>query len=431
MTIEQEMPQAVGSEKFVLSSFMRDQSLMEENKLNPEIFYTQANQIIYQELVKFKMFDLSLFVQKLHDQGLLTRVGGASALADIYTYAMGSTFKEHLKELRDKYTRRLAIKAATAAASRAYDTSDEDYLQALAEPITSVFDEASGATAVKDMNHLADDFLESFRRKLEGVELPMGIPFGIPLVDECLRGMQPQHYGIISGRSGSGKSTLAVEVLGHLAKQKVGALYLILERTESSAFVKAVIQMANVNYEAVVDPREYARSQGRENPNKKDLTAIKEAITTLVEANVHIRKPDNRSLATVMAEIRRYVRLHDVKVVFLDQIGLVRGERLKGETNEAELRRTSNLLQELSDELRITIVVLCQENADGDTKNARAIEEDADWWLSIQQDRDRHSSTFGKHKGIVIAKDSHNGNAGKVLPLVLDMNTLHFVYGRP
>ena len=132
-----------------------------------------------------------------------------------------------------------------------------------------------------------------------------------------------------------------------------------------------------------------------------------------------------------MAEIRRYVRLHGVEVVFIDQIGLIRGRREKGDSQEAELRGISNSLQELAHELNVTIVVLCQESAEGDTKNARAIEEDGDWWLSIKLERDKKKENFGEHQHILVAKDSHNGNAGERLPLILNHETLRFVHGYP
>ncbi len=129
--------------------------------------------------------------------------------------------------------------------------------------------------------------------------------------------------------------------------------------------------------------------------------------------------------------IRRYHRKHGVKVVMIDQIGLLSGERRKGATAEEELRLISNSIQELAQELQITIIVLCQVTAEGDTKNARAIEEDADWWLSIILERNKAKANFGEHQHILVAKDSHNGKAGTKLELILDRDTLRFITGKP
>lgn len=402
---------------------------MEEFRVEPEWFFSSARRTIFKVLDETKVFDVALLAQHMHDKGLLDRVGGGEALADLLNYAQGPGLKQHHQELRSKYARRIAIEALTNALKASYDCSNDNYLQSLSEPITRVFDAASGIKPVRDLKWLSKEFLKGFEAKIAGKELPMGIPFGVPLVDQHLKGMHPQHYGIISGRSGSGKSTLAVEIWGNLSDASVGGLYLILERTESSAFAKAVIQAAKLHHAAIVDPVGYAKSHNREGLSREELVAIRHAVTKLNESNLHIRKPQSRGIHEIIAEIRRYVRLHGVKVVFVDQIGLIRGDRFKGETAEMELRRTSNTLQELSDELGITVIVLCQENFEGETKNARAIEEDADWWLSIVQERNKQASDFGTHKHILIAKDSHNGHGGVRLPLVLDKATLRFVYG--
>ena len=429
MEDELEIPSSAVSEKFILSSFIKDQSLMEEFRVEPEWFFSSSRKTIFKTLFETKVQDVALLAQHMHDRGILDQVGGPEVLSELLNYARGPGIKQHYEELRSKYARRLAINALKGALEAAYDCSDDRYLQTLSEPITRVFDAASGIKPVHDLKWLSKEFLKGFEAKIAGKELPMGIPFGIPLVDQHIRGLHPQHYGIISGRSGSGKSTLAVEVWGNLSDSLAGGLYLILERTESSAFAKAVIQASKLHHAAIVDPVGYAKSHNREGLTKEELIAVRQAVVKLNESNLHIRKPQSRGIQEIIAEIRRYVRLHGVKVVFVDQIGLIRGERFKGETAEMELRRTSNTLQELSDELAITIIVLCQENFEGETKNARAIEEDADWWLSIVQERNKQSADFGQHKHILIAKDSHNGHGGVRLPLIFDKASLRFVYG--
>jgi replicative DNA helicase len=423
-----QIPQSEPSEKFVISSFLRDPSLIEEFPVEPEWFFHPGRQLILQTMLDTRILDIALLAQHMADKGTLERVGGPAEIAGLLNYAQGPGFKQHHRELRNKHARRLAINALTAALKASYDCADDNWLDKLSEPLTRVFDAANGIKPVHNLKQLSEDFLKQFLAKVEGKEMPMGIPFGIPMIDEKLRGMHSQHYGIISGRSGSGKSTLAVEVWGNLADVHTGGLYLILERTESSAFAKAVIQVAKLHHAAIVDPIGYCASRQQKGLNKEELKAIRDAVQKLSESNLHIRKPQSRGIHEITAEIRRYVRLHGVKVVFVDQIGLIRGDRFKGETQEAELRRTSNTLQELSDELHITIVVLCQENFEGETKNARAIEEDADWWLSIVQERDKQKANFGEHKHILIAKDSHNGHGGVRLPLVLDKGSLRFTY---
>ena len=428
------LPHSIGVEKAVISVAMKFPDEFEEHaaEVERDWFYLPAHQILFDEVKSSPSIDLTLIPQRLHDKRLLDHVGGSAGIVDVYTYAPApSHLKRHVAELRDKHARRLAIYAAHAAIEEAYDCSEggdsPNYLQALQEPISRVFDVATGSKPPKDIKALARAFLERFESLVSGDTLPMGIPFGINQIDAMLPGMHRQHYGIISGRSGSGKSTLACEIMVNVTTGGSNALYLILERTEESAFAKAVIQTARIHHEAVTKPREFAEG----NPTKETLIRVRNAISTLISAGIHIRKPDNRRLSTILAEIRRYVRVHGVQVIFIDQIGLIRGHRERGDSEEVEKRATSNRLQELAHELGICIVVLCQESVDGETKGARAIEEDADWWLAIVQERDKKKENFGEHQHILIAKDSHNGKGGERLPLILDKETLRFVYGIP
>lgn len=425
-------------EKAVLSVLMRQPLLREEHPLDPELFHLHPHRTLYKLLLETGDGDLTRMVTLLHDRGELDKCGGPGAIADIYTYAPhGSHLENHLDLLRDRHARRIAIRACRDAELAAHDVSGDgsspDFLDALGAPITAVFDTVAAAAPPVDTKALAREFLESFERKVAGIEAPMGLATGIAEIDARLRGLQAQHMGIISARPGGGKSTLATQIAAHLAASGSGVLYLMLERTEQSAFERAVIQHAGIHHSAITDPAGHARSQGHGHtrPDARTFIAIRQSISTLVEANLHIRKPPNRHLTTQCAEIRRYHRLHGVRIVILDQIGLVRGDRQRNDREEAELRRISNTLQELCHELRITLIVLSQVNEDGDTKGARAIEEDADWWLSIIQERDRKKQNYGEHQHILIAKDSHHGTTGERLPLVLDHGTLRFGYGFP
>jgi len=426
MTPEIQFPFADPSEKFVLSAIWKDEELMRETPLDESFFHLTGHKAIYRTLKRAKSMDPAIILQDLHDSGQIETVGGLAELSEVYGRAVGPHFKHHLERITHLRARRMAIAASLDALESAQDVSDgaecQNYLAKLSGPITAVFDAAAGCEPPKDVKQLAREFLAEFEARVNGHRQSMGFPTSIPEIDNAINGVHRQHMGVISGRTGGGKSTLATQIAANMAKDGVGVLYLILERTEQSVFQRSVIQLSGARAWAVNDPQ-------NNKPIVEEARAIKRAIETLSSANIHFRKPTNRRLASICAEIRRYVRMHGVAVVFLDQIGLVRGERQKGDTGEAELRGISNTLQELAHELNIALVVMSQMNADGDTKGAKAVEEDCDWNLSIIQEMDRSKETFRDHKHILLAKDSHNGNEGTRLPLLLDKETLRFKFG--
>lgn len=421
-------PHAPGPERAVLSVFMKYPEKLAENPVNPEIFHIRAHQTIYREMLVEGELELVTFVDRLSAKGVLDECGGHVGITEIYTYAANSAhFDRQLAEIHDCHCRRMAIAAAEDAIQAAFDRSGDisakNYLDALAAPMTAVFDYAAGAEPEQNPKAMALEFLAKFEARLRGEETPMGIETGIPEVDTALKGLHLGQMGVISGFPNGGKSTLGTQIAASLALDGVPVLYLAYERGAASVFQRSMIQAARVRADVVNDPKANP-------PNQYDLRGIRDAVQKATPC-LHVRTPKSRRSTTCLAEIRRYARKHGVKVVFVDQIGLLRGERAKGASAEEELRHISNSIQEIAGELGIVVIALCQTNADGETKGARAIEEDADWWLSIIQERDKKLENFGEHQHILIAKDSHNGKSGERLELILDRETLRFVPGKP
>jgi replicative DNA helicase len=115
-----------------------------------------------------------------------------------------------------------------------------------------------------------------------------------------------------------------------------------------------------------------------------------------------------------------------VKVVSIDYLQLI---RCKAGSSEGEISEISHSLQELAQELGISILLLSQLNANGDTKHGVVAIEDCDAYLVIQQETDKQAENYGQHYDILLSKDRHNGNQGKSIPLIFDANLVRFVHG--
>jgi replicative DNA helicase len=117
----------------------------------------------------------------------------------------------------------------------------------------------------------------------------------------------------------------------------------------------------------------------------------------------------------------------DAKLVAVDYVQLIRGG--KHDNKEGEISEISHALQEVAQDLGITLLILSQLNQDGETKHGRVIEEDADAVMNIVQDRNKESATYKQHRHILIAKDRHYGSGGQRVPLILHRERIRFVPG--
>jgi len=430
------LPHAVQPEKAVLSVLMQFPELWHERgDLSPEWFYLPSNSLIYAKMTEWaesgREFDYIGFVQMLLDCGKLEACGGAGYVTEIYGYFhVPSHFHHHLEELRKKYACRMAIRLANDIVAIAYEAPEpSELIEATSAPITALHDLITGSKPAPDAKELGRIWWENYEKLMRGEKLPMGIKTGIWEIDNALRGLHPGMVGVISARSSGGKSTLATQIMCGVASPETPAIYLPLEGTVDAAYSRCIIQLSRLPSAAITSPLEYAQMQGRAKITNQEKEDIAKALRKIVSGGFHFDPPANRQIATILSAIRRAHRKHGIKVAFLDYVQLIRGER--GLSKEQEIMGISNSIQELAAELGIFIAIMSQENSEGETKHARAIEEDSDWTISIRQDQDKKSDAYKQHIDILITKDRHNSRGGERLPLILDREHVRFVKGEP
>jgi replicative DNA helicase len=428
-------PHAGGTEKAVLSVLMQFPELWDESgDIVPEWFYLPANALIFDAMRESRdkglAFELVSFNQYLLDTGRSTATGGISYLCELYSYQpTPGHFQAHLDILRIKYACRKAILAANAITEKAYEAPESsELIDITSAPITEIHEIITGSKPAPNAKEIARKWFENYQKLISGEKMPMGIKTGIWEIDDALRGLHLGMMGVISARSSGGKSTLATQIMCGVASIETPAIYLPLEGTIDAAYTRCMIQTSRLEAEAITSPCEYAQLNHRTRISKEEEKLVGKALRQIVSGGFHFDPPANRKIQTIVSTIRRAARKHGIKVAFVDYVQLIRGER--GLSKEQEIMGISNTLQELAAELNIFICVMSQENDNGDTKHAKAIEEDSDWTLSIVQEQDKKSQNYKAHKHILITKDRHNGKGGERLPLILDRKHVRFVTGQ-
>lgn len=432
------LPHALGPEKSLLSSMLQDpvefiQRALDEG-LTAEHFYMPAHTTLYGLMVeKFQQgeeIELVSFIQRLLDRDLLDRVGGASAVTDLYTYMpSGGHFGHHLEIVKRKHLLRRLIELGNLTIAAAYDSPDEalELLGETEKRVGALSDLATGATPALSLKEIIRESFERFERRAKGGEETQGIPT-IPLLDQHLRGAHPGRLWVIGAYPEGGKSVMGSQILLDAVLDGNPGLFLSLEMSERDLMDRMIVQASRIDAKAYTEPRTYARENGGEEISTGLIRAIQRAVPLLAKSPLRLQRPANRNLSTVLAAIRRAHREMGIKIAVVDYVQLVKGG--KADTKEAEVAEVSHALQEIAGDLGITLLVLSQLNADGETKHGRVIEEDADAVLNIVQDRNKESETYKQHRHVLIAKDRHYGSGGEKVRLVLDRRYIRFVEGQ-
>ncbi len=405
--------------------------------LTEEHFYNPGHAQAFTALVEFvrglkpgSSIDFVGFVTHLGNIGALDRIGGPAALHEILNRDPFPThLSRHLTTLNATMARRRAINAALALGNAALEEQDiSEVLAAASSPISAIHDAVGEVKPPRSMPDLIRASLRRYLDRAKGIVPARGIDTGIHEIDVALKGINPGRMWVIGAFPSGGKSVIAGQIAVKMAIEGHSTLFVSLEMCEDDLMDRFLIQAGKIPADAFVDPKGFAEMSGKENPTEAIKRDLNWSAEKLVTSPFLIRKP-NRTLPAVLATIRRAHRERPLVLAVVDYVQLVRVPGLVG-NKEGEISEISHSIQELAQELGITIMVLTQLNVDGDTKHGRVIEEDADAFLQIVQEMDKKKDDFKQHKHVLVVKDRHYGNSGKILPLIFDKEKIQFVFGK-
>jgi replicative DNA helicase len=120
-------------------------------------------------------------------------------------------------------------------------------------------------------------------------------------------------------------------------------------------------------------------------PTKSEMDKIQQAVGQVRRLSVYIRDESSVNALQLRASLRRMVAVHKCRLIVVDYIQLIEPTNSK-DSRERQVAEASRTLKQLAKELDITIIALTQLNAEGASRESRAIEHDCDLFLVIERD---------------------------------------------
>ena len=211
------IPSAHTSEKAVISSILKDASLLKRaaaDGLSADSFHHPDTKTLWQVCRELpasdaNQFDLIAVVQHLTDQDKLERIGGASQVVECYSYApTPAGWTQWVSTLKEYQARRMAQSAAREIATA------DDAAGAIASfrtTLQSLQQVVSGKQRSIDADKASKQFIENMLRDYNSGGLP-GMSTGIAELDEICGGMRPGEFWVIAGKPSRGKSVLMLQI---------------------------------------------------------------------------------------------------------------------------------------------------------------------------------------------------------------------------
>jgi len=386
-------------------------------ELKPFMFSSKPNQVLMESI-----FDLTdegyvpeynLIVATLKSKELINEVGGEETLKHIMSQQIDeANLQEFKNHIINAYKSRALLSVSSSIPSKLDEYHDPDLvIDELHNNLDSLQINNGGSDTVKLFSALKE-FWTGLKSRLQNAE-SSGIPTGFKSLDAITGGYNPGDVLVIGARPSIGKSAWLVNSVHSLGFIGKPSLTFSLEMSKQKLVNRIIALDSGVPISdiklGIVD--------------QKKLDLIAESVARVKDYPIYIDTNFNCTLSYVVYTIKKYHKLYNIEVVFIDYLQLL-SERSADATNE--IGRIMRMLKLLANQLQITIVILSQLNRLvelrpdkrpilSDMRQSGDIEQDADIVIGLY--RDDYYNRETKHKGIIenIILKNRDGATGTLM----------------
>jgi len=415
-------PNNTEAEKSILGSILIDQESIYKTveMIETEDFYDPGNREIYSVMLELfeehKPIDIITVSNGLKKRKKLSNVGGAAYLARLAEAVPTSSHVEEYSQIvHDSGIRRRMISISAKISEKAF-VEDEDVVEMLDQAEQDLFN-ISMAKSRKGFIPVKALLKETYERAADvdknNADL-LGIPTGFGGIDSLLGGFQPSDLVILAARPSMGKTAFSLSLaLNAAIAAKKSVAFFSLEMSSQQLMDRLLSMQAKVGFWDL-----------RTGQLKDDAFAkLADAIGELSESHLFIDDTPGLHIMEVRTKARRLSLEHQIDVVIVDYLQLLRGTRTDNRVQE--VAEISMQLKNLARELNVPVIALSQlsravESREGkrpqlsDLRDSGSIEQDADVVMFIHREERYNPDSERKGLADIIVAKHRNGPVGDV-----------------
>jgi len=369
--------------------------------LKPEHFYEPIHEKIYAA------------IQRHHDKGLIANpvtlkhyfeqddglkdMGGSAYLARLAASSIAIiNVREYSELMMDLAQKRSLIGIGSDVVNGAYDQNDtRSATEQIEMAEQSLFALASSGTDSRSFTTITDSVAQAvrsaelaFKRQGETV----GVPTGLAGLNKLLGGFQNSDLIILAGRPSMGKTALALSIAHSAAKffhqehessgskaKPLSAAFFSLEMSAEQLASRLLSSDSGIN----------AADIRRGNLDHDKFSRLVTSSQNIARLPIFIDDTPALPVASMRARARRLKRMHNLGLIVVDYLQLMRGSSTKGDNRVQEVSEITMGLKAIAKELNVPVLALSQlsrqvENRDdkrpqlADLRESGSIEQDAD-----------------------------------------------------
>jgi replicative DNA helicase len=424
-------PHSQEAEVAVLGAIMLEPTAMGAvaPMLQPDCFYRADHQALYNCFANLYAHNRPIDVISVREE---LRRGGREDIAssaDLFTTLTGAVpsaanAEYYANIVRHKHQLRQLITSCNESLIEAYD-EQLDVTQIIDRAEQRVFQVSTQyeSTHPVEVREVVQDVIDTIMNHPERL---VGLPTDFPDLDHLTGGLHRGELIIIGGRPSSGKTTYSLNLIERIGvRQAQGILMFSLEMPREQIAQNLLCCHARMDSTPLRTGK----------LDKSQWSKISEAASVLYDSPIFIDDSAGLTVSQIRSKCRRVFSQHDIKLVVIDYLQLMSGERLGSNTSRLqEITDISRGLKGLAKELNVPVIALSQLSraAVGDAtqrpkmshlRESGAIEQDADMILLLYRPDDPEPGMEGVTE-LIIAKQ-RNGPTDTVR-MVFKMNEMRF-----
>ena len=387
------LPTSLDAEKAFISAMLQRPSIINEaaDSISEKLFFHPAHKRIFSAAIELwkegNGCDLVTITEYMGNTGTLEVSGGASFVSECFLApCVPSNWQEYVEILKYKHTSRLAIAAAERIIASANDPATAGELSEIVQKaLVAVAADAETTSRIESVKDVAMDRLTEYDDMVKNRGKLIGITSGFAPLDAMTGGFRNGQLIVIGAPTKGGKTAMALNMAMRTADVGNNPVGIIsLEMSKGELMDRLISSKSGADLSLLTKAGD---------TNKQLMDQIRHGVMQIAKLPIWIRDESSLNCLQLRAAIRRMVAVHKVKLVVVDYIQLLEPTNTK-DSRERQVAEASRTLKTLAKECGIVIIALTQLNADGASRESRAIEHDADLFLTISQDEKDQSSWF-------------------------------------
>lgn len=384
--IHRNLPQSTDAEKGVIGSILlspeKSLGICKSAGTEPKWFFDPSLQAIYSELLLMESekrpIDLISLSERLEAKHIIDSVGGFPAITELFTFVpTASNIGYYLQIMKEKHLLRETITLCTEFKARAYDQQDEpEVLITEADARLTQIKSDIARSAPVTRQSLLQEYLDEKEEIAMKRKKKLLLPSPLPTINDKVGGYAEGEITLILGPTNAGKSLLGLEhvVKGCLEIGHPSAIF-TGEMPFKQYMDRIVCNHGGVNSRAL---RQGTLSTGDYKKFESSYNVLKDA-----PLEIYDQKRNKLSLESIEAEIRQLHKKMGLKIVLIDYLQRLAIGKRKDMRRDEELGYATTLFKGLAIELDLWMFVLSSTNDEGQVRDSRGPEYDADNLISI------------------------------------------------